>query len=1041
MTMLLTITIILFGVLAYRSLPVSDLPTVDFPVITVRVSYPGATPETMASTVATPLERELMLIPGLDLITSDSSQGSTQLTLQFSLDKNVDAAAMDVQAAITQATRRLPADLPSPPTFNKVNPNDQAIMLVALTSDSLTEGQLYDFVTSEVSQRITVLDGVSEVNIYGARGAIRIKADPAKLAARNLTVDELAAAIRQGTSYQGSGQFDGRFHTFLLQPQGQVDTAEGYRRMVIGRKQGSLIYLRDVAEVIESVENERNSRAVWKTGQPPPAASIVLAIGRQAGANAVATAQSIRERLPEIEADLPSSIRLMPMYDRSVTITKSVNEVIETLLIAFALVVVVIFIFLGRATDTLIPMVALPMSILMTFIAMRWLGYSLDNLSLLALTLSIGFLVDDAIVFLENAVRRMELGETALQATFNGAKEISFTIVSMTVSLAIVFLPLVFMPGLIGRTFQTFANTIIIAIISSGIVSLTLTPLMCSRMLAKHENGRKTWLERMVQTVFSRVVDAYGATLHFFLDHKWISALVWIACMVGTVLMFQAMPKSFLPVGDSGYIRGVFLVQEGTSPERIRKFQKQVDDILQTNDAVDIGFTISGTTGRMGANQARVIAYLKPQGERPPIDKVITELSAKMNEIPGILPYLQAVPVLQISTGASSGNQGKFSYAISGTDPQQVMLASDDLMERLADYPGFLFINSDLKRNTPGLEIDILREQAAAYGVSADAILTALRNAYAQNFVYLIKKPNDQYQVVLEVEDLKRSDPSDLEKLYVRSDTGALVPVKSVTRWKKTAGPQSISHINQMTAVTLSFNLAPGVVIGEATEHVEKVAAEVLPPGVRGSFQGEAKVFQETINSLTILIVFAVFAMYVILGILYESYVHPLTVLTSLPVATIGGLATLMLFGQELSLYAFVGMFMLIGIVKKNGIMIVDFSIQRMADGLSAVEAVHEASRERFRPIMMTTFAALMGALPLALGLGADGSSRQGLGMIIVGGLVVSQLITLYLTPALFLYFEAFQVKVLDRSSFFRAPLRGFSAATAGEQIDTLTTK
>ncbi len=1020
MTMLLTVTFIVFGFMSYQRLPVNDLPAVDFPVINVMVSYPGASPETMASNVATPLERQFMQIPGLELVTSQSAQGSANFTLQFGLNKSVDAAATDVQAAINQANGSLPLDLPSPPTFTKFNPNDQPIMFLALTSESLTEGQLYDFASTEVAQRISILEGVSKVDIFGTKGAVRVKADPAKLAARDMTIEDLAAAIRAGTSTQGAGQFDGANRTFLLQPQGQIDSSEGYRDLVVGRKGGALIYLRDVAEVIDSTQNERMERHVWARGMEAPAANIVLAVSRQAGANAVATAQLVKDLLPVFERELPGSVKLIPMFDRSVTIVNSVNEVKETLVIAFALVVLVIFVFLGRATDTLIPVVALPMSMLITFVAMYLLGYSLDNLTLLALTLSIGFLVDDAIVFLENAVRRMEAGETALEATFNGAKEISFTIVSMTLSLAAVFLPLVFMPGLIGRTFQSFALTIIIAIMASGIVSLTLTPLMCARMLTRHETGKKTWLEQKVHGVFSRIVGSYGKSLDFFLEHKWISALAWVVCMVGTVVLFQAAPKSFLPTGDSGFIRGIFMVQEGTSPERMAAFQTQVDHVLEANPHVDLSMTISGNSGRMAASQARVLAFLKPASGRPSIDKVMAELSAEMSKIPGIRPFLQASPVLQISTGAASNNQGKFSYAVSGIDPQEVGAAAEALMEKLRPYPGFLFVNSDMQTRTPNLEIDILREQAASYGVSVQAVLNALRSAYAQNFVYLIKKSNDQYQVILEASDKLRTEPEKLERLFVKSDEGTLVPVKAVARWKETVGPQSINHINQFPAVTISFNLAPGAVIGDAAKFIEKTAAEVLPPNIRGNLQGEAQVFKETITSLTVLMIFAVFAMYIILGILYESYIHPITVLTALPVATVGGLATLLLFNQEASLYAFVGMFLLIGIVKKNGIMIVDFALQRMAEGLDRKAAVHEASLERFRPIMMTTFAALMGAVPLALGFGADGSSRQPLGLIIVGGLIVSQLVTLYVTPALFLYFEAFQENVLDRYSFFR---------------------
>ena len=696
------------------------------------------------------------------------------------------------------------------------------------------------------------------------------------------------------------------------------------------------------------------------------------------------------------------------------------------------LVVLVIFLFLGRATDTMIPVVALPMSMLITFLAMYFLGYSIDNLSLLALILSVGFLVDDAIVFLENAVRRMEAGETAMEATLNGAQEISFTILSMTLSLAAVFIPLVFMPGLLGRQLQEFAITIIISILASGIVSLSLTPLMCSRMLARHEKGTKTWMEKFANRTIGTVIRSYGNSLHFFLEHKWLSLVAWCVCLAGTIALFVTVPKSLLPIGDSGFIRGLFQAQEGSSPERMRLYQEKVDKILQEEDSIGMGITVSGRTGLVSPSQAFTLGFLKPVDQRPPIDVIIARLSQKMAQIPGIIPYLQANPTLQLSTGATSTTQGKFAYSLTGIDPQEVNQASQDLLAKLRAYPGILFASSDLKLNTPSLQIDIQREAASSYGVSAQDILNTLRNAYSQNYVYLIKKVTDQYQVIMEVRDRERRKPEDLEKLWVRSSNGALVPLRAVAKWTEVLGPQSVNHINQFPSVTINFQLVPGAVIGDATTYLEKAAAETLPPTVTGSLQGEAQVFKETLAALGVLFIFAIFAMYVILGILYESYVHPVTVISAVFVATVGGLGTLQIFhilhqrfpnivpDQELSLYGWVGVFLLVGIVKKNGIMMVDFAIQRMAEGMDRKAAVHEACVERFRPIMMTTCAALMGAIPLAMGHGADGKSRQPLGLIVVGGLIVSQLITLYVTPALFLYLEAFQEKVLDRYAFFR---------------------
>ena len=637
MTMMLTLCIVVFGVIGFQRLPVNDLPAVDFPVITVSVNYPGASPTTMARNVATPLERQFMQIPGLTLVTSQSAQGSATFTLQFDLSKSVDAAATDVQAAINQAASGLPVDLPTPPVFSKANPNDQPVIYLAMTSESL----LYDYASSQVAQRLSILPGVAKVDIFGTKAAVRVKVSPAKLASLGLTVSDVSAAIRAGTSYQGAGQFDGPGKTFLLQPQGQLEDAAAYRKLIVGHKERATIYLEDVADVSDSVQDERMSRHFWARGGQPATGNVVLAVSRQSGANAVETAQGVKDLLPLFHRELPGSIQLVTMLDRSITIIHSVTDVQETLAIAFGLVVLVIFLFLGRATDTLIPVVALPMSMLITFLAMYLLGYSIDNLSLLALTLSIGFLVDDAIVFLENAVRRMEAGETALEATFHGAKEISFTILSMTLSLAAVFLPLVFMPGLIGRTFQEFAITIIIAIIASGVVSLTLTPLMCARMLARHETGKKTWLELHVNRVLKRIIKSYGNSLHFFLRHKWISGLAWVICLVGTVLLFNAVPKSFLPVGDSGFIRGSFQVQEGTSPDRMREYQYKVDKVLRENPYVDIGYTIAGLTGKVSSSMARVIASLKPIDQRPSIDVVMAQLTTEMWKIPGIKPIMQ----------------------------------------------------------------------------------------------------------------------------------------------------------------------------------------------------------------------------------------------------------------------------------------------------------------------------------------------------------------------------------------------------------------
>ena len=1043
MTVALTVSIVLFGVFAYFRLPVSDLPAVDYPVIQVQVNYPGANPETMANNVATPLERQFMQIPGLELVTSNNGQGHSSFVLQFALSKSLDAAATDVQAAITRAQGQLPVDLPSPPTFTKTNPNDQPIQYLALVSDTATDGQLYDFANTQVGERISILPGVSQVSIFGTPSAIRIKADPSAMAVRNITLADLTTAIQSGTSYTGAGQFDGANRTFLLQPQGQLSTPEEYEQLIIGQNNGAPVYLKDVANVMQSVQEERRSQHFWARGYPVEPAGVVVAVFRRAGANAVDVSKSVRDLLPSIQQQLPSSVKLIPIYDRSQGIVENAQDVQMTLYIAFFLVVLVIFVFLGRATDTLIPAVAMPLSLLLTFVAMNVLGYSLDNLSLMALTLAIGFLVDDAIVFLENVVRLMEEGQGAFEASLVSVKEISFTILAMTLSLAAVFIPLVFMGGLVGRIFREFSITIVLSIIASGIVSLTLTPLMTSRILGNRGAGaRKTWMERAFGAVEHRVLKIYGRSLWFFLRQRWISAVIWVICLVGTGYLFYTIPKSFLPRGDSSFIRGILVAQEGTSPEQMQAYQRAAEQIMQSNPAVKSTITVSGEPNLLGSNQAFLVAFLKDPSQRPPIDQVAGQLMGQIRgTIPGAVAFLQPNPVLEISTGATANQQGQFAYAISGIDPKEVYATAGKMMAKMREYPGFLFVNSDLYNRTPNLQVDILREQAKLYGVSESRILTLLHDAYSQNYSYLIKKPTDQYQVIVEVADDKRAEPEDLGRLYIKSDDGQrMVPLSAVTTSRMTIGPQSVSHINQFTSVTLFFNMKPGYTIGQATDFVDATAKQILPSGVQGALQGEALTFRNTVSDLAILMLVAVFVMYVILAILYESYLHPLTVLSSLPVALVGGLLTLWLFHAEASLYAYIGMFMLMGIVKKNGIMIVDFAEQRVRQGVRDDQAIHDASLERFRPIMMTTLAALLGALPIALGYGADGASRRPLGLVVIGGLVVSQFITLFVTPAIYLYLEELQEKVLDRIPFFRSerksPATSPALAMQGESGD-----
>jgi len=1024
MTMLLTASIVVFGIITFKQLAVNDLPAVDYPVISVSANYPGANPETMANTIATPLEKQFTQIPGLTLTTSSSTQGSTNITLQFELSKSIDSAAIDVQAAIQRASGQLPNDLPSPPRFEKANPNDQPVMYIALTSDTLTDGDLYKYATSQVQQRINILPGVSQVQIFGVKSAIRIKIDPGALASRNITFDEVSTAIRAGSSYSGAGQFDGKNQSFVLRPNGQIDSAQGYRDLIIARgKDNSPVYLRDVANVIDTVQDERLSRHFFARGFTPPASVIVMAVSRQAGANAVEVAKSITKLIPQLSVELPGSIRLVPTFDRAQSIVHSVEDVQVTLLIAFLLVIGVIFVFLGRATDTLIPVVALPLSLLVTFLAMWALNYSINNLTLMALTLAIGFLVDDAIVFLENVVRRAESGESIYRATLNSAGEISFTILSMTLSLAAVFIPLVFMPGLLGRIFREFAVTIIVAIFASGLISLTLTPLMCARLLKERGPGhKKSRTERFSEGIFVPIVRFYGRTLDWFLDHGWLAGPIVVLCAVGLWYFFTALPFTLLPTGDSGVIRGALIMQEGASPQQQREMQDKLDPVLQANPAVDKYFTVAGS-GRAGSSSIFTVLFLKDAKLRAPIEQVAMDLRKAMSAIPGIIPAMNPQPVLQINIGASGSSFGRYSYSLSGINPDEVYAAADKLGAKFKDYPGFVAPpRSNLFRNQPNIDIDIDRDRASLYGVSTTKLQNLLRAAYSQNFVYLVKQADDQYQVILEVDDKDRSSPEDLKQLYVRPDgKTTLIPVNTLTKTSTKLGLQAVNHTNQFTSVTFGFDTKPGVALGDVTAFIEKTAAEVLPATVKGELQGEGLVLQQLFQALPYLVLAALFVMYVILGILYESYVHPITVLSTLFPAVVGGLLTLWLFNSTLSLYSVIGLFLLMGIVKKNGIMIVDFALHRLDEGYDRRAAIHEASVERFRPIIMTTLAALMGAVPLALGYGADGSSRRPLGLVIVGGLVFSQLITLYITPVIYLALEWFQESVLDRVPFLRS--------------------
>ncbi|MGE9296752.1 MAG: efflux RND transporter permease subunit [Puniceicoccales bacterium] len=1039
MTLLLALSAAIFGVWCYVTLPVSDLPNVDYPVIQVTASYPGASPETMAANVASPLEQQFLQIQGIDLITSSNTQGNSNIVLQFDLSKDIDAAATDVQSAITRAQGNLPTDLPSPPSYTKTNPNAQPVIYLGLVSSTMTEGDIYDYAFTEVAQRLQLINGVSAVDVYGSKRAVQIQLDPQKLYNRGLTFDQVTQAVQEGTNLLGAGEFKGNTINLTIQPNTQLDKPEDYNNLIIAVKDSRPIYLRDIGEAVEGIQMEDLNLDYWAHQIPPDAAGVVLAVQKADGANDVKIADAVKEMLPQLQAQIPQSILMSVIYDRSVTIVASVDDVQETLIIAFVLVCGTIFLFLGRARDTIIPMVALPMSLLLTFVVMKLCGYTLDNLSLMALTLSIGFLVDDAVVFLENMVRRMEdYGESPMQATLEGAKEISFTILSMTLSLAAVFIPLVFMGGLMGRIFREFGITITVAVIMSGIVSLSLTPLMCARMLKSHEEGDETLMQKLANKIERACLNVYDPSLKFFLKHRWISALSWFACMAGVVYFGMIVPKTFIPLGDSGFIQGAFIADTGASGADLKRYQTQIKEVMKENPYIDNFVTVSGVSGFAQSNFILTFISLIDASERPdmPIEKVNAELQAALSSIPGIIPAIQPQPSLEISTGATSTTLGNYAYSLSGLDTDEVYEASEKLVGAMMQSGMFSSVNSDLYLTNPQVELELNRPLASAYGVTANNFATVLKDAYSLNYSYLIKSPFQQYQVIVQAAPDWRSKGRDLESLYFTSafnqselyisDSGVfdiqnnLVPFDAIATYTEDVGPIAVNHINNFSSVTIYYNIKEGVAIGEANNFVKNKVAELVSPQVQTSFQGQALMFEQTIISMSLMAIVAIFVMYVILGILYESWVHPITVLSALPVAVVGGLATLLILGQELSLYAGIGMFMLMGIVKKNGIMMIDFAIMRQDEGLSPVDAVHEACMERFRPIIMTTAAALLGAVPIAIGWGADAAARKPLGSSIVGGLIVSQLITLYVTPALYLYFEWFEKHVTDKIPLFQ---------------------
>ena len=1013
MTTLVMLAILAFGTMSYQKLAVSDLPNVDYPTLTVSAALPGASPETMASAVATPLEKQFTTIAGIDNMVSSSALGSTSITIQFTLDRSIDAAAQDVQAAISKTLRDLPPGI-VPPSLQKTNPADEPFLYLNLRSKTLPLSALDEYGQTVLGQRISTISGVAQVTVFGSQKyAARIQLDPRALAARGIGIDEVAAAAAQGNVNLPTGVLWGANKAYTLKADGQLENAAEFGELIVAYRNGNPVRLRDVGRVKDDVQT--NKVAAWFNDTR----SITLAVQKQPGTNTVQVADAVNELLPKLRAQMPASVEIETFFDRSEGIRESVADVKFTLVLTLCLVVMVIFLFLRNVSATVIPSIALPMSLVGTFCVMWALDYSLDNLSLMALTLAVGFVVDDAIVMLENIVRHIEMGKPPMQAALDGASEIGFTIISMTISLTAVFIPLLFMGGIVGRLFHEFAVSIAAAILVSGFVSLTLTPMLCARFLKAGAHGERE-IHNTVFDAFERgyewVLHKYDTTLRWAMRHRRSVMVFSAVILVGTGVLYSIVPKGFIPSEDTGRIRSSTEAAQGTSFEAMINYQEQAAARIRKNPYVDAVLSNIGTgSGNSAglANQGRLTVRLKPRSQRPDAETMVREFSKVTSDIPGMSVYWQNTPIIQLG-GRSA--KALYQYTLQGGDLEALYPAAQAMEAKMKTLPALTDVSTDLQIKNPQASLSIDRDHAARLGVTAEQIEQALYNAYGSRQVSTIYTPNNQYWVIMELLPEFQTDLSALDLLYVRSKSGTLVPLSSVTKSAMTIGPQLVNHTGQIPSVTLSFNLREGAALGQAVDEVEKAAREILPDGITTGFAGAAQAFQDTQKGLATLFIVAIFVIYIVLGILYESFIHPITILSGIPFAAFGAFLALLLTGTELSVYAWVGVILLVGLVKKNAIMMIDFAQEvEKKDGKNAFDAIFEACMVRFRPISMTTMAALVGTLPIALGAGAGAESRRPLGIAVVGGLAFSQLITLYVTPVVYTYFDDFSGRMRRR--------------------------